>query len=534
MLLLQPERPHDGTGIDLVRSTDVGGDDRVVAWRPDLDCLSWSRLELMSAGLEDAIDLLGWNRCSIDDEPCVIPRLEVQNHSHGSYCDVLVTWRERLHRIRQIRGISRREEEDCSSHDRNERDSKEEIGDAVAGGRHRRDATSVSGKRYRLDVDLNPVLSQLGHYPIAMVARRAAERRERGLPVIDFSIGDPREPTPAFIADALRSGVPEVSQYPTAAGRKDLREAIAAYVWRRFGVEVDAETQVLPTSGSKEAIFSTPFAFVDRTAADVVVFPSPGYPVYERGAMFAGAALHRVVLGADFVMRATDIPPEVMEKAKLVWLCTPHNPSGAVTTNADLADLVTACAESGTLLLSDECYSDVYEDDAFPGGPASVLQAAPEGCEGVLSYLSLSKRSGMTGYRSGAVVGDAEAIDALKSLRSTTGTASADFVQSAAIAAWGDDGHAADRRAIFTAKREILARAFASAGMDIVASRAGLYLWARVGDDAAVTDKLLDHGIVVSPGSAFGEGGEGYIRLALVPTLGECEAAAAALEHALV
>jgi len=391
----------------------------------------------------------------------------------------------------------------------------------------------VSDERYRQGVDLNPVLSELGHYPIAMVARRAAERRERGLPVIDFSIGDPREPTPTFIADALRSSVPEISQYPTAAGRTELRHAIATYVGRRFGVTVDPDTQVLPTSGSKEAIFSTPFAFIDRAASDVVVLPSPGYPVYERGAMFAGADIHRVILSTDFVMRATDIPPDVLGRAKMVWLCTPHNPSGAVTSREDLAAMVAACASSGTLLASDECYSDIYEDSAFPDGPASVLQVAPEGCSGVLSYLSLSKRSGMTGYRSGAIVGDADAIAALKALRSTTGTASADFVQAAAIAAWGDDGHAADRRSIFTAKRQILARAFDAVGMEIVASRAGLYLWARVGDDEAVAAKLLDHGIVVSPGRAFGKGGEGFIRLALVPTLGECEAAAAALEHAL-
>jgi succinyldiaminopimelate transaminase len=384
-----------------------------------------------------------------------------------------------------------------------------------------------------LAVDVNPVLAQLGHYPIATIARRAAERRERGLPVIDFSIGDPQEPTPAFIVDALRAGVPEVSQYPTAAGRAELRDVIAAYMSRRFGVTIDPETQVIPTSGSKEAIFSTPFAFIDRSAGDAVVFPSPGYPVYERGAMYAGADLHRVVLGDDFIMRASDIPEPVWDRAKLVWMCNPHNPSGAVTGTDDLADLVESSREHGALLLSDECYSDTYEDEVFPAGPPSVLQVAGEGSSGVLIYLSLSKRSGMTGYRSGVIVGDPEAIAALKSLRSTTGTASADFVQSAAIAAWGDDSHAADRRAIFAAKRSILARAFDDLGMEIVASRAGLYLWVRVEDDVVITEKLLDHGIVVSPGRVFGEGGEGFIRLALVPTLGECEAAAAALKHAL-
>lgn len=387
--------------------------------------------------------------------------------------------------------------------------------------------------RYRADMRMNPVLEQLGNYPIATVQERAAARRRAGLPVVDFSIGDPIEPTPPFIADALREGVTEISQYPTTAGKEELRIAVADYLWRRHGVSVDPATQVIPTSGSKEAIFSTPLAFVDRDARDLVVFPSPGYPVYERGAMFAGAELHRVVLSGDFVMRASDIPPEAWERAALVWTCTPHNPTGSVTSLDDLEDLVGEARSSGALLLSDECYADTYEDEVFPEGPGSVLQVAGDAMSDVLVYLSLSKRSGMTGYRSGAIVGDAAAIAALKSLRSTTGTASADFVQSAAIAAWGDDGHAADRRKVFTAKRRILERAFTDVGMPIVASRAGLYLWVAVGDDLAITDLLLEHGIVVSPGTYFGEGGEGYIRLALVPALEDCEAAAQALRDAL-
>lgn len=382
-------------------------------------------------------------------------------------------------------------------------------------------------------MELNPVLDELGSYPIAAVRDRTIARRDAGLPVIDFSIGDPREPTPVFIADALRNAVPEVSQYPTAAGRAALRQAVAAYVERRFGVTVDPATQVLPTSGSKEAIFNTPFAFIDREAGDAVVYPSPGYPVYQRGSLFAGAEVRPIVLSDDFILRASDIPDEVWDVAKLVWTCTPHNPSGAVTSSEDLADLYQRCREAGALLLSDECYADTYEDEVYPNGPASVLQVADDGATGALVYLSLSKRSGMTGYRSGAIVGDADAIAALKRLRETTGTASPDFVQEAAIAAWSDDGHAADRRMLFTSKRRILERAFVELGMEIVASQAGLYLWVRVGDDLGITDKLLSAGIVVSPGRFFGEGGEGFIRLALVPTLGECEEAADALLDAL-
>jgi len=382
-------------------------------------------------------------------------------------------------------------------------------------------------------VKLNPVLESLGTYPIATIRERAAERERLGLPVIDFSIGDPREPTPDFIVDALVASVPEVSQYPTAAGLPELREAIASYVSRRFGVQVDPSTQIIPTSGSKESIFSTPFAFIDRDAGDGVVFPSPGYPVYERGAAFAGAVLDRVVLGDDFILRARDITDEMWGRARLVWTCTPHNPSGSVTDRVDLEDLYMRCRGEDVLLLSDECYADVYEDDAYRDGPPSLLQVAGSSMDGALVYLSLSKRSGMTGYRSGAIVGDATAISALKQLRSTTGTASPNFIQGAAIAAWSDDEHAGQRRRTFTEKRRILKQAFTDAGMEVVASRAGLYLWIEVDDDIETTNALLEHGIVVSPGRFFGQGGAGFIRLALVPTLEECTQAAEALTKAL-
>jgi len=380
---------------------------------------------------------------------------------------------------------------------------------------------------------LNPVFTQLGDYPIARIQMRARDRRDAGLPVVDFSIGDPREPTPPFITEALRSSVPEVSQYPTAAGLLELREAIAAYVGRRFGVTVDPATQVIPTSGAKEAIFNTPFAFIDREAGDAVVYPTPGYPVYERGSLFAGAAVYPIELSGDFVLRAEQIPAEAWDRSRLVWTCSPHNPAGSVATLEDIAGLYVRAVDADALLLSDECYSDIYEDEVYPDGPMSALQVAGEGSPGVLTSLSLSKRSGMTGYRSGAIVGDPEAIAALKALRSTTGTASPEFVQGAAIAAWSDDAHAAERRAIFSEKRRILKRAFDDLGYETVGSHAGLYLWIRVEDDMAFTDRLLEEGIVVSPGRFFGPGGEGFIRLALVPTVEECAVAADTLRALL-
>lgn len=372
---------------------------------------------------------------------------------------------------------------------------------------------------------INPVLTELGVYPIAAIHDKVAELRHQGRPVIDFSIGDPREPTAPFIRQALLDAVPEVSQYPATAGTAELRTAIAGYLKRRFDVNVDPDTQVIPTSGSKEAVFTAPLAFVDGSGGDVVVYGTPGYPIYQRGALFAGAATHEVVLGGDFVLRTEDIPDRVWDRAAIVWTCTPHNPTGAVSDFATLATMVDTSRLNGNWLFSDECYTDVYEPDAFPDGPGSLLQVAGDGAPGVLAFLSCSKRSGMTGYRSGAVVGDAEAIAALKRLRAATGTASPEFVQAAAAAAWSDDDHAAERREIFSSKRAVLRKAFEAAGHQVVASTAGLYLWVHVGDDLAVADALLDGGVVVSPGRIFGAGGEGHLRLALVPTLEECQAA---------
>ncbi|MDJ0923065.1 MAG: aminotransferase class I/II-fold pyridoxal phosphate-dependent enzyme [Acidimicrobiia bacterium] len=380
---------------------------------------------------------------------------------------------------------------------------------------------------------LNPTLDQLGSYPIAIVHERARAMRESGRVVIDFSIGDPREPTPPFIPRTLKSAVPTVSQYPTTPGLAELRTTVAEYVLRRFGVVVDPEAQVIPTSGSKEAIFTAPLAFIDRAAGDAVIYGTPGYPIYERGALFSGALPAPVELTGDFVLRAGFPAAEIWDQARIAWICTPHNPTGAVTSASDMKELLQTARRHDTLLFSDECYADVYEPAAYPDGPPSILQFAGSDSAGVLSFLSLSKRSGMTGYRSGAVVGDAAAIAALKKLRTATGTASPEFVQKAAAAAWADDAHAAERREVFAAKRDVLRNAFEKLGMRVVASKAGLYMWVEATDDLATTDRLLDAGVVVSPGRFFGPGGEGYIRLALVPTLEECERAVEVLVQCL-
>jgi len=376
---------------------------------------------------------------------------------------------------------------------------------------------------------VNPVLLALAPNQIGLLQELARRRRAAGERVLDFSIGDPLEPTPPFIPEALRRAVPSVSQYPTTPGLPELREAVAGYVKRRFGVEVDPGTQVLPTSGAKEAIFSSALAFVDRLRGDLVAWPTPGYPIYEKGAVLAGAEPRLVRLGPDFVFRADDLAEDEWARAAMVWVCSPHNPAGSVTSRSELEELMAAARKGEAWLCSDECYADLYENDP----PTSVLEVAGPTSTGALSFLSLSKRSGMTGYRSGVIVGDAEAIRCLKRLRGYTGTASPEFVQRAAIAAWNDDDHVVERREIFRQKRAILREAFEASGMTVVGSVAGIYLWVAVPDDVEIANQLLEENILLTPGRAFGPGGEGYVRLALVPTVDECDEAAARLSKCL-
>ena len=371
---------------------------------------------------------------------------------------------------------------------------------------------------------VNPALDEVGAHPIAAIQDTVRRLQAAGEAVIDFSIGDPREPTWEEIPAAVRRSVPAVSQYPTTKGTAALRQAIADYVERRMKVTVDPETQVIPTSGSKEAIFSTALAFVDRGRGDVVAYPDPSYPVYGRGAALAGARPLAVPTDESFVLASGQVPRDSWDDIALLWICTPSNPTGSVTSREQLEGLVTAIREHGVMLCSDECYLDLYEEGAEP--PSSVLEVAGAGSGGVLSYLSLSKRSGMTGYRSGAMVGDAAAIERLHRLRTSTGTASPEFIQAGAVVAWSDDDHVRARRQAFSAKRAILRSVFDQRGMAVWGAVAGLYLWIEVGDDLAVTERLATAGVVVTPGRIFGSRGDGHIRLALVPSVEDCVEAA--------
>jgi LL-diaminopimelate aminotransferase len=355
---------------------------------------------------------------------------------------------------------------------------------------------------------------------------------KRGLAIYDFGVGDPNEPTPAFIRQALIDALDPVSQYPTVVGQRRLRQAIAGWAQRRLDVTLDPDTQVLPASGSKEAIFHLPLAVVpaEEHKRRRIVYPSPSYPVYDGSARYAQCIPHPVALSEDngYRLELEALGREVLEQTCIAWINYPHNPTGASVDLDYLRRQVEVARAYGILLCADDCYLDLYFLDSDP--PPGVLQVTQTG---VLSFGSLSKRSGMTGYRSGYVAGDASAIAALKRARPNFGVASQNFVQAAATVAWSDDAHVAERRAIFRAKRDRLAAFLVERGYGVSGSQGAIYLWVKVPptDPEVFFARLLENGIVVSPGESFGSGGEGYFRLALVPSLQDIERAIAVWER---
>lgn len=373
---------------------------------------------------------------------------------------------------------------------------------------------------------MNHRLRELKTYPMVRLDQLKEAAVARGLTIYDFGTGDPREPTPAFVREACQTGLAEVSQYPKVTGLPEMRRAAAGYLERRFGVVVDPDTEILPTQGSKEAIFHLPMVFLDHPGdRNLVVFGEPAYPVFEIGGLFAEGRLHAVNLNAgnSYLLDPDDIGGEVLSRAAVVFLNYPHNPTGQLMPPELFEKWVAARAEHGFLLVSDECYVDLY----YEAPPHSLLEFGREGC---LVMHSLSKRSGMTGYRSGFITGDAELISVYRRYRAGMGLAPTDMVQHAAIVAWRDADHVEERRQLFMAKRQVFLDLFAELGIDVYPGSATLFLWAKVPagkTDEGYAEELLDEGILCSPGSFFGDGQDAFFRLALVPTLDQCKEAAA-------
>jgi len=383
-------------------------------------------------------------------------------------------------------------------------------------------------------LELSPAIQGVEPYPFEELDRRKREAIEAGRRLVDLGVGDPRDETPAFIRDALTASLTPVSSYPRAAGLPELREAIAGWVDRRFGVGLDPDANVLPLLGSKELVFSLAQAVLDRGGRDLVVVTAPGYTIPERGARYAGGDVMRLPLTQErgFLPDLEGVDPATWARTAVLWLNYPNNPTGALAPLPFLASAAALARRHGFLLASDEAYSELWFG-ADP--PASVLQTGD--LSHVVAVHTLSKRSSMTGYRSGFAAGDPRLIGALKALRPSVGVTPQEFVQRASIAAWNDEVHVAEGRARYAAKRSLFLRVLAQHGVEVAGSEGAFYLWVRVPGgrpSLAWALELLDRGgIVVAPGSFFGPEGEGFVRMAMVPTLEECERAAATLSDLL-
>ena len=378
-------------------------------------------------------------------------------------------------------------------------------------------------------VRVSPVLATQTTYPFVRIEQAKRERAARGVEIFDFGQGDPREPTDPLIRQALVDALADTRGYPKAEGLPELRVAIAGWLARRFGVSVDPDTEVVPTLGSKEAIFSFAQVVVDPgRGKDTVLVTEPGYPVPERGALFARARVVHVPLREEngFLPDLDAVDRDDLSRAAIFWVNYPNNPTAAVAPLSLYERLAQTAVVHDFLLASDEAYSELW----FTEPPVSALEADRER---VVAFNTLSKRSSMTGYRSGFVAGPRWVADALRAYRPTVGTAPQEFVQRASVAAWNDESHVNELRERYARKRTLLEPFFELAPGS---SEATFYLWFRVPDgetSEAFATRLLEHGVVVAPGSYFGPSGEGYARLALVPSLGECERAAAILSEAL-
>ncbi|HET8943305.1 MAG TPA: LL-diaminopimelate aminotransferase [Dehalococcoidia bacterium] len=361
-------------------------------------------------------------------------------------------------------------------------------------------------------------IEKLPAYLFAEISKKIAEKRAQGVDVISFAIGDPDLPTPDHILDALAeaSRDPANHRYPESEGLPELRQAIARWYERRFGVTVDPDKEVLPLIGSKEGIGHIAFCFIDP--GDIALIPDPGYPVYSVGTLLAGGEPYFLPLTDenDFLPDLNSIPEEVARRAKLLWLNYPNNPTGAVAGLEFFEQAVAFARKHGLAVLHDGPYSEV----AFDGyRPVSFLQA--EGAKEVgVEFHSLSKSYNMTGWRIAMAAGNPEIINALMRLKSNLDSGIPQAIQRMAIEALdGPQDCIPEHNRIYERRRDRLVSALTALGLRLRPPKASLYLWARVPEgmtSVQLATRLLDEaGVVVTPGIGYGPSGEGYIRLSL-------------------
>ncbi|MFT3777085.1 MAG: succinyldiaminopimelate transaminase [Ottowia sp.] len=390
---------------------------------------------------------------------------------------------------------------------------------------------------------MNPLLSRLQPYPFERLRKLMADVTPNpALRPISLGIGEPKHPTPRFIQDALAADLPTgLAGYPPTAGAPALRAACAGWLQRRYGVAVDADTQVLPVLGSREALFALAQTVIDPTRAGAtVVCPNPFYQIYEGAALLAGAQAHYVASdpARNFAPRWDLVPDEVWARTQLVYVCSPGNPTGAVMPLDEWRLLFELSDRHGFVIASDECYSEIYFRDEPPlGGLEAAHKLGRGDFRRLVMLTSLSKRSNVPGMRSGFVAGDAALIKQFLLYRTYHGSAMSPVVAAASIAAWDDEAHVQDNRRQyrekFAAVTPLLSRV-----MDVKLPDAAFYLWAGVppawksSDTGFARELLAQYNVTVLPGSYLAREaggvnpGQGRVRMALVADTAECVEAA--------
>ena len=383
---------------------------------------------------------------------------------------------------------------------------------------------------------MNSRLANLQPYPFEKLrALLAGVAANPGLSPINLSIGEPKHATPELLKAALVGNLDGLAAYPATAGLPELREAIAAWLARRYGLDaVDPVTQVLPVNGSREALFSFAQTIIDPSHGEALVAcPNPFYQIYEGAAVLAGAkpVFLNATVDTGFKVNYQDLPPETWKKVQLVYACSPSNPSGAVMNLEDWRGLFELSDRYGFVIASDECYSELYYDETRP--PMGALQAASllgrTGFPRLVVFSSLSKRSNAPGMRSGFVAGDASLLKSYLLYRTYHGSAMSVTVQRASIAAWRDEAHVVENRRLYADKyRDVLP--LVAAPIEAAMPDGGFYLWMRTPTDDALfaRDLLRDYNVLVLPGSLLAREcngvnpGRNYVRIALVQPRQEC------------
>ncbi|WP_250533820.1 succinyldiaminopimelate transaminase [Caballeronia sp. AZ10_KS36] len=392
---------------------------------------------------------------------------------------------------------------------------------------------------------VNPLLQKLQPYPFEKlrVLFKGIEPRA-GFTPISFGIGEPKHATPALIRDAVIDALGGLAAYPATLGSEPLREAIAAWVKARYGLaSIDAATEVLPVSGSREALFALAQTVIDSRSTQelagakppIVLCPNPFYQIYEGAALLAGAEPYFVNSdpARNFACDYSAVPDDIWARTQLLYVCSPGNPTGAVLTLDNWRELFALSDKHGFVIASDECYSEIYFDEGQP--PLGGLEAARllgRGFERLVMLSSLSKRSNVPGMRSGFVAGDASVLKSFLLYRTYHGAALSTVFQRASIAAWQDEAHVRENRALYASKFRTVTPMLAEV-LDVRLPDAAFYLWANVSrtgltDTEFAARLYADYNVMVLPGSylarpAHGTNpGEGFVRIALVAGTEEC------------